>query len=61
MSAMEGGSPTKVQVDQMIQEFMETTINKRFEEHFAEKKESLERNLGKTLQEQTDKVNETKE
>ena len=58
MSAMEGGSPSKVEVDSMIEEFMEKKIDRRFEEHFAQKQAQLEANLGKILKAQTDRVTE---
>ena len=59
MSAMEGGSPSKVEVDGMIEEFMEKQIDRKLEAHFAKQQAHLEANLGKILKAQTDRVNET--
>ena len=56
---MEGGSPSKTEVEGMIEEFWEKQINRKFAEHCAAQQQQLEESLGKILQAQTVKVNET--
>ena len=56
---MEGGSPSKGQVDQMMEDFMESKIDDKLEAHFKKKMGELEGNLGKVLKLQTDRIDET--
>ena len=54
MSAMEGGSPSKVEVDGMIHQFMGDRIDEKIDAYWRTKQAELEESVGKILKKQTE-------